>query len=192
MRLALDSATPWDVALDAMATWIRNGGSAVVSQFLDPRNIPGGPEELLTIIRVSAPSRLRDWAGSLEPWRRSGDVLFVHAGVNPSERLSTFLSTPWNVPLADLQEERHWAWVRGPFLEYRPGKEGFEGLFVVHGHTPNDKGIAPRHEEQIARFRLNLDAGSGVTGMVKMAVFRDNEAKVFTALGPTNAMLGRR
>jgi len=189
MRLALDPATPWDVALDALATWLRNGGASVVAQFLDIQDVPEGPEELLTVIRVNAPSRLREWAGTLQPWRRSGDVLFVHAGVNPAEPLEEFLATPWNMPLADLDEERHWAWVRRPFLEHRPGKDGFEGLFVIHGHTPNDAGIAPTHEEQIRRFRLNLDAGSGVTGMVKMAVLRRDEAKVITALGPTNAML---
>jgi hypothetical protein len=45
--------------------------------------------------------------------------------------------------------------------------------------------------DQIARFRLNLDAGSGLTGLAKMAVIRGDEAKVLTALGPTNRMLDR-
>ncbi len=42
---------------------------------------------------------------------------------------------------------------------------------------------------RFARFRLNLDAGSGRTGLAKMGVFRGAEVKVLTALGPTNAML---
>jgi hypothetical protein len=81
--------------------------------------------------------------------------------------------------------------VRWPFLESAQGPEGFSGLFVVHGHTPNDARRSASHVDQIARFRLNLDAGSGLTGLAKMAVIRGDEAKVLTALGPTNRMLDR-
>ena len=65
--------------------------------------------------------------GSLRPNWRSGDMLFVHAGVNPRFDLEAFLAAPWNTPLASLDEDRHWAWVRWPFLEHRPGPEGFGG-----------------------------------------------------------------
>jgi len=189
MRLALDPKSPWEVALDALANWLRNGGVAVVRQFADFGVAPGGPDELLTVLRVALPERVRDWLGAMRSHWRSRDVLFVHAGVNPHMALDAFLATPWNTPLSEMDEERHWAWVRWPFLEYEPGRRGFSGLFVVHGHTPNDAKPNASHEDQIARFRLNLDAGSGLTGMAKMAVFRDNEAKVVTALGPTNRML---
>lgn len=191
LRLALEPDSPWEAALDALANWLRNGGAPVARQFLDPRDTPEDPEELLTIIRVAAPPRLLGWLQSLRPWRRSGDVLFVHAGVNPAERLDTFLATPWDVPLAQLQQDRHWAWIRWPFLEFRPDGRGFGGLFVVHGHTPNDAGVTASHEEQIARFRLNLDAGSGLTGMAKLAIFREAEVRVISAIGPTNAALDR-
>lgn len=189
MRLTLDPRSPWDVALDALANWLRNGGSAVVRQFADFKATPSDAEELLTIIRVTAPERLRNWMAGLRSHWRSRDVLFVHAGVNPDVGLEEFLAAPWNTPLADLDEDRHWAWVRWPFLEAQPGPEGFGGVFVVHGHTPNDARQDASHEDQIARFRLNLDAGSGATGRAKMAVFRSREAKVLTALGPTNRML---
>jgi serine/threonine protein phosphatase 1 len=189
MRLALDPTAPWDVALDALAGWLRNGGAAVVRQFADFEVEPEGAEELLTVIRVATPQRMRDWLAGLRSHWRSQDVLFVHAGVNPDVELETFLSAPWNAPLAELREEQHWAWVRWPFLEFAPGPDGFGGVFVVHGHTPNDGRRNPSHADQIANFRLNLDAGSGITGLVKMAVIRDDEAKVLTALGPTNRML---
>ena len=191
LRLALEPDSPWEAALDALANWLRNGGTSVVKQFLDPRAAPEDPEELLTIVRIAAPPHLLGWLQSLRPWRRSGDVLFVHGGVNPAEPVNTFLATPWNVPLAELQQDRHWAWIRWPFLEFRPDSDGFDGLFVVHGHTPNDAGVAPSHEEQIARFRLNLDAGSGLTGMAKLAIFREAEVRVISAIGPTNAALGQ-
>ncbi len=191
MRLALDVDAPWDVALDALANWLRNGGAAVVRQFRDFEVAPVDAEELLTVIRVGAPERVRGWLASLRSHWRSQGVLFVHAGVNPHIELETFLAAPWSTPLSELDEEAHWAWVRWPFLEFSPGPGGFSGFFVVHGHTPNDARANPSHADQIARFRLNLDAGSGATGLGKMAVIRGDEARVLTALGPTNRMLDR-
>ncbi len=189
MRLALDPKTPWEDALDALGAWLRNGGTAVVRQFAQLDAPPDGPEELLTVLRVALPARVRRWLETLRPSWRSQDVLFVHGGVNPGMDIETFLRTPWTEPLAELEEDRHWAWVRWPFLEAAPGPEGFSGLFVVHGHTPNDALPRPSHADQIRRFRLNLDAGSGLTGLAKMAVIRGKEARVLTALGPTNRML---
>jgi serine/threonine protein phosphatase 1 len=189
MRLALDPRTPWEDALDALETWLRNGGGAVVRQFADFEVEPVGPEELLTVIRVALPDRIRVWLESLGTHWRSGETLFVHAGVNPQVDFEKFLALPWNTPLAEVDEDMHWAWVRWPFLEASPAAGGFSGYFVVHGHTPNDARRNPSHEEQIRNFRLNLDAGSGKTGFAKMGVFRGAEVKVLTALGPTNAML---
>ena len=189
MRLALDPKTPWEGALAALGAWLRNGGTAVVRQFAEFDAPPDGPEALLTVLRVALPQEVRRWLGTLRPHWRSGGVLFVHAGVNPGLDIETFLAAPWNEPLARLKEERHWAWVRWPFLEASPGPDGFSGYFVVHGHTPNDARPQPSHADQIRRFRLNLDAGSGLTGLAKMAIIRGHEANVLTALGPTNRML---
>ena len=190
MRLALDPSTPWDDALDAFANWLRNGGAAAIRQFANFAVPPDGPEELLTVVRVALPERVRAWLESLRSHWRSQDVLFVHGGVNPQVDLETFLSTPWNRPLAGLDEEQHWAWIRWPFLHASPGPGGFAGCFVVHGHTPNDARANPSHADQVRHFRLNLDAGSGLTGLAKMAILRDDEARVLTAVGPTNRMLG--
>ena len=192
MRLALDPSTPWDAAIDALETWLSNGGAATIREFAEFGVAPAGPEEFLTILRVACPERVRVWLASLRPYWRSGELLFVHAGLNPHVDLDAFLALPWNTPLDELDEERHWAWVRWPFLEFMPGPDGWSGLFVVHGHTPNDARPDPSHADQIARFRLNLDAGSGVTGRAKMAVFRGNEAKIVTAVGPTNRMMHKK
>ena len=189
MRLALDLHTPWDDALEGLEGWLRNGGAAVVRQFARFEVEPAGPEELLTVIRVALPDRIRIWLESLLTNWRSGQTLFVHAGVNPAVDLERFLALPWNTPLAEIDEDMHWGWVRWPFLDASPGPSGFGGYFVVHGHTPNDARPNPSHTDQIRGFRLNLDAGSGRTGMAKMGVFRGAEVKVLTALGPTNPML---
>jgi serine/threonine protein phosphatase 1 len=189
MRLALDSQTPWEVAIDALETWLANGGDRTLAEFVEGDEPPKDLDELLAAARASLPGRVRAWLESLRASWRSGELLFVHAGVNPSFDLEAFLAVPWNTPLASLDEDRHWAWVRWPFLNHRPGPNGFSGLFVVHGHTPNDAGRAPSHEDQIARYRLNLDGGSGVTGVVKMAIIRGREAEVVAARGPTNREL---
>jgi serine/threonine protein phosphatase 1 len=189
MRLALDPRTRWEDAIDALQNWLANGGDAVVRQFAHFEVEPNGPEELLTIIRVGAPDRIRVWLDGLTTSWRSGKILFVHAGVNPGVDLEQFLAAPWDTPLAEVDEDMHWAWVRWPFLDASPGPAGFSGYFVVHGHTPNDARPDPSHQEQIRGFRLNLDAGSGRTGHAKMGVFRGAEVRVLTALGPTNRMM---
>ena len=189
MRLALDSATPWDVAIDALDAWGANGGERTLAEFVDADEAPENLDDLLEAARSSLPERVRNWLEGLRTSWRSGDLLFVHAGVNPHIDLEAFLAVPWNTPLASLDEDRHWAWVRWPFLNHRPGPRGFDGVFVVHGHTPNDARRDASHEDQIAGFRLNLDAGSGLTGTGKMAIIRSRRAEVVAVRGPTNREL---
>lgn len=188
MRLALDPTTPRDDAIDALDTWIANGGDRTMAEFVKTDEAPENLDALLKIARAALPERVRSWLESLRASWRSGEVLFVHAGVNPQVELEAFLAVPWNIPLAQLDEDRHWAWVRWPFLQHRPRK-GFGGFFVIHGHTPNDARRDPSHEDQIAGFRLNLDAGSGMTGAAKMAIIRGSQAEVVVARGPTNREL---
>jgi serine/threonine protein phosphatase 1 len=188
MRLALDPTTPRDDAIDALDTWIANGGDRTMAEFVKTDEAPENLDALLKIARAALPERVRSWLESLRASWRSGEVLFVHAGVNPQIELEAFLAVPWNIPLAQLDEDRHWAWVRWPFLQHRPRK-GFGGFFVIHGHTPNDARRDPSHEDQIAGFRLNLDAGSGMTGAAKMAIIRGSQAEVIVARGPTNREL---
>ena len=191
MRLALDSSTPLEDAIEALEAWIANGGDRTLAEFVEADEPPGDLDELLAAARASLPERVRAWLERLRASWRSGGILFVHAGVNPRFDLEAFLATPWNTPLKSLDEDRHWAWVRWPFLNHRPGPEGFSGFFVVHGHTPNDAKRDASHEDQITGFRLNLDAGSGLTGVAKMAVIRGRHAGVVAARGPTNRELMR-
>lgn len=189
MRLAIDPATPLREAIDALQTWMANGGNQVLLQFVNVDPPPASLEELLHAARASLPARFEHWLQNLLPHWRSGEVLFVHAGVNPRIDLETFLAAPWNSPLARLDEDRHWAWVRFPFLKHEPGPLGWSGYFVIHGHTPNDALRNPSHADQVKRFRLNLDAGSMVTGVAKMAILRGAEAEVVTVRGtPASGM----
>ena len=187
MRLALDLATPWDDALDALESWLRNGGGAVVRQFAHFEVEPVGPEELLTVIRVALPDRIRVWLEGLGALALGRDAVRPCRG-QPSVDLERFLAGPWNTPLAEVDEDMHWAWVRWPFLEASPGR-GLRRLFRRPRAYAERRAAQASHDDQIRGFRLNLDAGSGRTGLAKMGVFRGAEVKVLTALGPTNAML---
>jgi serine/threonine protein phosphatase 1 len=189
MRLALDPESSWDDAIDAFDTWLGNGGDRTVAEFLKTEAPPDYLDDMLTEARASLPPRVLAWFSSLRPSWRSGRVLFVHAGLNPKVELEAFLAVPWKTPLHKLDEDRHWAWVRRPFLEHRPGPDGFSGFFVVHGHTPNDGRPKASHADQIAGYRLNLDAGSAMTGVAKMAIIRDRYAEVVSARGATKREL---
>ena len=186
MRLALDAATPHVDAIDALQTWIVNGGDKTLAEFLRFSATPADLDDLLSDARESLPPRVGDWLVSLKSHWRSGGLLFVHAGVNPGVELESFLAEPWNAPLATLGGDRHWAWVRRPFLSAAPGPQGYSGYFVVHGHTPNDLRPDPSPTDQIRRFRLNLDTGSVMTGVAAMAIFRGATAEVVTASGPSD------
>jgi serine/threonine protein phosphatase 1 len=181
MRLALDPTTPARDAQDALEIWLENGGDGVAQALVGERATHQNPRKLAAALRAAAPPKLSAWLEGLRSHYVSGGVLFVHAGVNPHILLADTLAMPWNEPLDQLDEKTHWAWVRGPFLDHRPGREGFFGLFVVHGHTPLDKRLTTGHAEQVERFRLNLDGGSAVTGLAKMAILRGGVAEIVTA-----------
>ena len=92
MRLALDPETPWDDALDAFDTWIANGGDRTMAEFLKAGEPPDDLDDMLAQARAALPPRVRAWLSSLRPSWRSGEVLFVHAGVNPQVELEIFLA----------------------------------------------------------------------------------------------------
>jgi serine/threonine protein phosphatase 1 len=181
MRLALDPSTPPNRALQAFAVWVGNGGDAVIEELLGPAAPWGNPRRLLQALRAAAPRSVLDWLEALETHTVSGRVLFVHAGVNPTIQLEEFLAEPWDAPIATLDEDLHWAWVRRPFLDHEPRERGFSDYFVVHGHTPLDRGYTRSHAEQVRRFRINLDGGSAMTGIAKMAILRGSLAEIVTA-----------
>ena len=189
MRMALETETDPMVALDAFSTWIRNGGGEVLAEFVEPSPVPRYPDELLAAARAAAPPGIGAWLSGLRSHWRNGGLLFVHAGLHPQIPVDSVLEAPWNTPLELLDEDAHWAWVRWPFLGHEPGADGHHGYFVVHGHTPNDGARSTRHADQIGAYRLNLDGGSGMTGVCKMGYFRGGWVEVVSAKGPTNREL---
>ena len=156
MRLALDPKAPWEVAIEAFEAWLRNGGVATIREFAAFEFPPSDLEELLTVIRVALPERVREWLVASRSHWRSGDVLFVHAGVNPHVNLEAFLTARWDIPLSALDEDRHWAWVRWPFLEHSPGREA-SSVFSSSTATP------PTTPRRTRRTRIRSPASASTS-----------------------------
>lgn len=155
----------------------------------DPRGISartlwmdhGGPG-FLAELGVDSPGEVRAalggdrlaWLASLRPHYRSGDVLFVHGGVNPRIPLAAFLLAPVEVDIGRLDYDLHWAWVRYTFARFSPrqeGRRGHQGVFVAHGHLQGHLDVATAAADQVERDRINLDGGSYSTGRARIARF---------------------
>ena len=150
--------------------WIDNGGDAVLRELF-------GADWL----RGHSPGKVRDALGhrvavlrGLRSHWRSGDILFVHAGLSPRIPPEDFLAASWSRDFNTLREDEHWAWIRGPFL--RAARH--HGLFVCHGHSPHD-GLELAPAAAIMRHRLNLDVGSTRTGRARMARFVDDRVTLY-------------
>ena len=158
----------------AYELWIDNGGEAVQRElFGEDWRTGHGP----AAVRDALGPRLALLRGLRSHWR-SGDVVFVHAGLSPAVAPEDFLATPWDVDFDSLREDEHWAWIRAPFLQ----AASHHGLFVCHGHSPHD-GVALPPAEAIARHRLNLDVGSTRTGLARMARFVGSRVTLYELAG---------
>jgi hypothetical protein len=77
-----------------------------------------------------------------------GNILFVHAGLDPTAEPSEFL----NQSRFGAVNECHWAWIREPFLEWTGGwgdcKKWIVVPLVIHGR------LEPMLAENIARIGL--------------------------------------
>ncbi len=81
----------------------------------------GSIQDLADLLNARVPQRHLDILNSGEDMIRSGDYVFVHAGIRPG------------VPL-DQQQSSDLRWIRGPFLDARRRDD----YVVVHGHTPTE------------------------------------------------------
>lgn len=105
-----------------------------------------------------------------------GNVVFVHAGIDPALGVSASLAAPWT----DFGGN-HWAWIADPFLQHRGG---YAGQVIVHGHMPPEQhrectGYPDPHV--IQHDRLCLDGGSSTTGIVMGAQVEDGRYRLIYA-----------
>lgn len=142
--------------------FMADGGAVLLSEF-------GGSEEA---VLAALPRSLRRRLEGHDPvWVMNGDLLLVHAGVDPRADCIGILERGL-AHMADYEafrEDDNPLWVRGRFLDARRAAEPFAGphgpCIVVHGHSR----IGPREPEAIceairsalASYRLPLDTSNG-------------------------------
>jgi serine/threonine protein phosphatase 1 len=152
--------------VEALDLWRQNGGRAVL-----------GARNIAEVESVFGPRRIA-WLRGLEKAYVSGSLLFIHAGMPPWMTLEEALDEPLDVDFQHVKDDRHYAWVREPFLWATPGAQGHDGRFVVHGHTMPSP-IEGTLVEQIGSARVNLDGGSSVTGAVRFGRFAGRKLTVY-------------
>jgi serine/threonine protein phosphatase 1 len=129
--------------------WAYNGGDATFASF----GIPAlsDPAELSAAIRVKLPVEVSDLIDRMALNHRIGDLLFVHAGVDPRR------------PLED-QTEHAQLWIRDVFLNVEDWP--FEVL-VIHGHTIDP----PLGPPEVLPHRIGIDTGAFATGVLTAVEF---------------------
>jgi serine/threonine protein phosphatase 1 len=156
--------------------WLDNGGDSVIRE-ADPDCTARKLVDLAKIARVAIGDAFLDWVRTGPTWHIEGDLLFVHAGVDPHQDVATFLAKPRLLAMDD----DHWAWIREPFLDWN---KGWNGRVIVHGHTP-----AVRRQSDLNAFagaadrirtqsRLCLDAGAAFLPQLGWAEFRTGDYRL--------------
>lgn len=124
--------------------WMRYGGMQTLASFgirgIHERMEPQDLEQVMAELEQAMPAGLHDWLLALPRIHQSGNVVVVHAALNPGKAL-------------EEQSERSQLWGNPDFFK-RPHKDG---LWVVHGHTIMDQAV-------IADGRMSIDTGGYATG----------------------------
>ena len=137
---------------EAAATrWIANGGADTLHSWGVPRTAE--PRDWPGHLPAKSLVFLRDLTLS----HREGGYLFVHAGIRPG------------VPLAE-QTRQDLLWIREPFLSWK----GDLPAVVVHGHTP-------KPEPSVRPFRIGIDTGAVMGGVLTCAVLEGEQLGFLTA-----------
>ena len=127
----------------ALASWIGLGGDQTLLSFgvSEPLIREGATARLLADARRSIEPELVIWLDRLPMTARSGDLVFVHAGVRPG------------IPI-DQQAPEDLLSIRTPFLM----SDEARGYLIVHGHTIHVGG-PDQHSN-----RIGIDTGAYQTG----------------------------
>lgn len=155
---------------EAAAVWVSNGGGTTLESLGLPAKAAKNrdlPEKLGAALGPARQKFLRGLALS----RREGDLLFVHAGIDPLRTLSQ-------------QPEDALIWIRDPFLRANLMPEG---VVVVHGHTIDEPGV--RAGADLWRpgsgrpSRIGVDGGCYRGGTLTAALLQDGRVRFVHAVG---------
>ena len=136
-----------DGDLDAGRRWFLWGGLAVLPDYgveIGPRDWHADATlaDVRRQLAAAVPASHLAFVRATRTSWRSGDYLFVHAGVRPG------------VALAD-QDEHDLMWIRQPFI----GSTADHGAVVVHGHCIVD-------EPELCANRIGIDTGAFESGVL--------------------------
>jgi len=135
--------------LVSFSDWMRMGSDALLRSYgLDPEQLPlifSTAAKLDGFIRQSIPKTHVDFLRSLPIFVDTPNVLFVHAGIDPT------------LPI-DAQSDEDLVFIRHRFFDSRQPLP----KLIVHGHTPND-------EPEVLPQRLNLDTAAFHSGKLTVA-----------------------
>jgi serine/threonine protein phosphatase 1 len=153
-----DQYLPFHAAPDGgMTHWCKYGGRETLKSYgidvslWNDNELEKNSEELLHQFRAIAPPHHEQFVLSLKTYLKSGDYVFVHAGIRP------------NVKISD-QTEKDMLFIRNEFLN----SEEDHGFVVVHGHTPVE------HVEVLPN-RIGIDTGAVFGGrLTALALERAN------------------
>nr|WP_246082522.1 metallophosphoesterase [Rubellimicrobium rubrum] len=150
--------------------WLEKGGDTALKE-IGAQHLPV-PEQRAAVreaLPVGTEEQLRATPGHL--W--DGDLLFVHAGIDPYSDRTAFLAQGLEDVTPGLD---HWSTIREPFLNWRGGWDGGGApgpTLVVHGHSPVTKSRLTGLDRLLARAnlsrshaRINLDLGSTRSGTI--------------------------
>ena len=126
-----------------LRSWLAVGGEQTLQSWGVTRETLSGssPSEIVKAARRCVRPDVLRWMELLPTSYRSGDILFVHAGVRPG------------VPLA-RQSSADLLWIGQEFLE----SEQPHPFLVVHGHTISEDG------PELRPNRIGIDTGAYRTG----------------------------
>lgn len=121
-----------------LSHWLDWGGLETLESYGVDASLGRPPAAMCAELKNNLPTDHLAFIKSLTLTHRTGDYLFVHAGIRPG------------VPLEE-QSEEHLLWIRKRFLNAAPAER--PEYIVVHGHTPEDKPID-------AGWRIGVDTGA--------------------------------
>jgi serine/threonine protein phosphatase 1 len=179
-QIMLLAAAGGPYAHRARELWLtaRMGGHRVLDEM---RAATGAPAAALdqALLTASLGRRVVYCLNAMRSHVRLGNTVFVHGGLDPAAEPDEFLARPWT-----SFTDARWAWINRGFLDWR---DGFNGLLVVHGHTPpalhrEISGLADPHAFE--GDRLGLDGGTTRTGFVTAAEIRDGRYRLLIAGRP--------
>lgn len=116
-------------------------------------------------------------------YRSIGNVVMVHAGIPGHLRKRRDVMRYLKKMKPYDMNGTHPLWLKSGFLD---SDHDYDGLVVIHGHTieskiPTDDGFRPVGQHFFDRYRIGVDAGSYLTGMIAGVMLRNGQYRYITA-----------